>query len=119
LADGLGAILTALLLHIAPTFFEGGFGLPDFVLQSLIATALLFAIYSLCCYFFASKYWRKLLSIIATANLLYCLASIGVLIIYYKEMTIAGLVYFAGEIAVVGSLAVTEWLLIGQHRAHL
>lgn len=111
LLDGAGALLTAFLLGIVLVRFEPMFGMPAPVLISMAVTACFFAAYSFTCAFLAGSNWGTLLRIIATANLMYCAVSLALMVYYYPLLTVLGLVYFVGEIVIVGGLAIFEMIV--------
>lgn len=78
--------------------------MPRFVLYPLAAAGLLFAAYSLSCYFFKVKRWKSFLLGIALANLAYCLVSLALVVMFFERLTALGLAYFWVEILVVGIL---------------
>lgn len=108
LIDGLGALLTAFLLCVVLTSFQSFFGMPVQVLCLLGAVAAVFAVYSFSCYFLLKQAQRSFLKAIIIANLLYCLVSLGLVIYYFQQLTVWGLLYFAGEIIVILALAALE-----------
>jgi hypothetical protein len=108
LLDSLGAFLTASLLLAVLRPFEPVFGMPGRVVLLLAGIALLFALYSLCCYFFVAGRWRLFLKIIWAANLLYCGLTAGLLLFFYARLTPLGVGYFLGEIVVIAGLARIE-----------
>ena len=108
LLDGLGALLTAFLLGIVLTAFNEHFGMPPNTLNILALIALGFAVYSICCFFFIGQNWRLFLKIIATANLLYCGLTTALVIYFYPQLTVFGVVYFLLEIVVVCGLVYIE-----------
>ena len=109
LLDFAGALLTAFLTGFILVIFRDFFGMPKWVLIILSLTALLFAVYSLGCYFLAGRHWRICLQIIAIANLLYCCATAGLVIFFYSGLSIFGVLYFVGEILLMGILVSIEW----------
>ncbi len=109
LVDSAGALLTAFLTGVILVMFRDFFGMPKRVLIILSLTALLFAVYSLSCYFFSGRHWRICLRVIAIANLLYCCATAGLVIFFYSSLSIFGVLYFVGEILLVGILVSIEW----------
>ncbi|MBL7708986.1 MAG: hypothetical protein JNJ86_07920 [Chitinophagaceae bacterium] len=109
LVDSAGALLTAFLTGVILVMFRDFFGMPKRVLIVLSLTALLFAVYSLSCYFFSGGHWRICLRVIAIANLLYCCATAGLVIFFYSSLSIFGVLYFVGEILLVGILVSIEW----------
>lgn len=108
LFDGLGACLTAFLLGVVLTAFNEYFGMPQKTLNILALIALVFAVYSFCCFFFVGSNWRLFLKIIAAANLLYCCLTATLVIYFYPQLTVLGVVYFLLEIVVVCGLVLFE-----------
>ena len=108
LIDGIGAVVSAILLGIVLPTFEDLIGMPISILQGLAIAATIFAIYSLTCFVIAPKRWHIYLRTIAIVNLLYCIASIGLVMYYYPQLTILGVTYFLIEKIIVISLATVE-----------
>jgi hypothetical protein len=108
LLDGLGACLTAFLLGIVLTAFNEYFGMPQKTLNVLALIALGFAFYSFFCFFFIGSTWRFFLKIIAAANLLYCCLTTVLVIYFYPQLTVFGVIYFLLEIVVVCGLVFVE-----------
>ncbi len=108
LIDGIGAVVTTCLLFILAVF-EPFFGMPGKILYFMMIPAGIFAIYSITCYFLAGRKWRMLLKGIAVANLLYCLCTAALIVIFYEQLRFWGLAYFLVEIVVVTGLACIEW----------
>ena len=104
LIDGIGALLTALLLFFMLRNFNTFFGLSKSVLKDLSLLALVFSFYSISCYLLVNNNWKSFLKIICTANILYCLLTIGILFYHYDNITILGIAYFLGEIAIITGL---------------
>jgi hypothetical protein len=108
LLDGIGALLTAILLLIIRTAFREDFGMPANILGFLILIACIFCSYSFGCFFLIHNHWRFFLRIITIANLLYACTT-GFLILYFnREMTSLGLTYFTLEIGVILALVIIE-----------
>ncbi|HEX8014051.1 MAG TPA: hypothetical protein VF465_02350 [Flavobacterium sp.] len=114
LLDGCGALLTTLLLFFVLRTFNDFFGLSKNTLEYLAALALVFSIYSISCYFLVSDNWKSFLKIICTANILYCVLTIGVLFYNYQNISIYGIAYFLGEIAVIAGIVFLEIKTIKQ-----
>jgi len=108
LLDALGACLTAFLLGVVLTTFQKYIGMPEKTLNILALIALFFAVYSFCCYFFIGSNCRPFLKIIAAANLLYCCLTATLVIYFYPQLTVLGVVYFLLEIVVVCGVAFVE-----------
>lgn len=108
LIDGLGALLTAVLLFALLGTFDEYFGMPRGPLLFLSAIALAFCAYSMCCFFFIGRSWQPFLLIISIANLLYCLLTSCLVVYYYSQLTGLGLAYFIVEMVIVCGLALVE-----------
>ncbi len=108
LLDGLGALASALLLAGLVAPFEGAFGMPARVAWMLAAVAGVFALYSLCCYFFTGSGWRSFLKVIVAANVLYCGLTVGLVVYFYERLTALGVIYFLLETAVIAGLVMLE-----------
>jgi hypothetical protein len=100
LVDGLGAILTATLLSQVLVRWQALFGVPASVLYVLAGLAACFALYSLSCYFLLRKRHAFYLRVIAAANAIYCLATLG-LMVSLPTISWLGIAYFIGEIIVI------------------
>lgn len=101
LIDGLGALLTAVSIHLLATFFLDWVGLPAEVLRILTLVVLMMAVYSFFCHLIVKGNKRKWLLVIIVANLLYVLATAVLLIIYHDRLKLPGLIYFLSEFVVV------------------
>lgn len=109
LIDSLGALLTAFFLFIVLRNFNEYFGMPKTILIYLAGIAACFCIYSTCCFFFLTKYWTPFINGISVANLLFCTATMALLIIYYAQLTIIGTTYFLLEIAIILGIVYLEF----------
>lgn len=108
LIDGMGALVSAVLLGLVLTRLEMFFGLPKNVLYVLAGIALLLAVYSLSNAFMQLANPSKRLKLIAVANLLYCLLTIVLLLVFYPKLTMFDVLYFIGELLIILSLAFIE-----------
>lgn len=104
LLDGFGAVLSAFSLGIILVQFESAFGMPKEKLYYLAAAAVLFAIYSFGCSFRLPNNWRPFLRFIAITNLIYCSITTFLVLRFYEELTVLGLIYFILEIIIILSL---------------
>jgi cytochrome c oxidase subunit IV len=106
LLDALGAFATS-----ATTFFLAfevvSTGLPSSFLFVLASIAAMFFLFSLSGYLSNTRLPQRL-QLIAAANLIYCLATIVLCLIYWKSLTLVGSIYFPLEVVVV-AIAVWEW----------
>lgn len=106
LADGIGALISAFLLYV---IVKGFSGMPSSVLNQLAAIALFFSIYSFSCYAFVKRKWEYFIAIICFMNFCYCLLTFSLVIIHFSSLSIAGSIYFIGEIAIIAKLAIIEY----------
>lgn len=117
LIDSLGAFLTAFLLGVILTRYEAYFGMPGKVLYPLSILACVFGLYSMGCYFWVRSHWRPFLKAIALANLTYCLLTTGLVVSFYQSLTILGILYFSGEMIVVGVLIYIELFAVYKNKS--
>ena len=108
LIDGIGAILSAILL-VALAYYDNFIGIPRNTLLFLAFFPCVFAIYDFKYYFGSQKYKNHPLRNIAFSNLIYCFISIGFLIHYHNEITSLGWVYFILEITIISALIIVEF----------
>ncbi|GAA4006997.1 hypothetical protein GCM10022408_18600 [Hymenobacter fastidiosus] len=108
LLDGLGAVLTAVILTEVLKTFNEYFGMPRKALTLLSILALIFAVYSFSCFAFSGTDSPKLLKPIIGANLTYCVLTLGLVIYFYNQLTVLGLTYFVGEILLICGLVCIE-----------
>lgn len=108
LIDGMGALLSAFLLAFVLVKYESIFGMPRNVLYVLSTIACALGAYSLIHYFLVKEIRKANLKIIGYANLLYCLLTLALTLYFYSKITIAGEIYFLGEIGIIITLAVLE-----------
>lgn len=106
--DSIGAFSTAFFLGFILPRFEYVIGMPQKTLYFLSALALVFALYSFCCYYFVASKWSNFLSVIIVANILYC--SLTTCLIFYNlsTLTLLGLAYFILEIIIIVFLILIE-----------
>lgn len=112
LADGVGAMLTAFLIIALLVPFNEWFKMPLKALYILATMATAFGIYSVCCYLLVGNNWKPYLLLIAFANLLYCFATIALVVYYYQTLTILAVIYFFSELMIMGCLLTIE-LMVG------
>ncbi|MEO1417693.1 MAG: hypothetical protein AAFW00_20585 [Bacteroidota bacterium] len=108
LLDGIGALVSAIMLGVVLVQFESFFGMPASVLQYLALAAGIFAVYSFSQYVRFPQNWIPYLRFIATVNLLYCAVTLALVLFLYGQLTYWGILYFVGEIILVVTLAVFE-----------
>jgi len=106
--DGLGAVLSAVLLGFVLVKLEYLFGIPEPTLFFLASLPCLFAVYDFYCYFKIDNNLGSFLKRIAVINLIYCCLSIGLAIYHREDIKILGWVYILMEIAIVSGLSIIE-----------
>lgn len=106
LVDGLGALLSALMLGLVLTTWERAFGMPSRTLVPLAVVAALFALYSLSGHF-TNRGSAYLLGI-AVANTVYCGVTLALVVAFRDALTWLGLAYFVGEILLILGLVLAE-----------
>ena len=108
LIDGIGAIISAVMLGIVLPLLQDLIGMPTEVLYYLASAAVMFAIYSLSCAFIVPANWPTFLRIIAFVNLTYCVVSVGLVYYFYPQLTKLGIAYFAIEKLIVIYIVMME-----------
>jgi FtsH-binding integral membrane protein len=108
LVDGVGALVTALLVGVVLPALGELIGTPRPVLRALALTAAVFAAYSPTCAATRPMRWPGYLRGIALANLGYCLVTAALLIRFSATLHTLDWLYFAGEIVVMCALVTVE-----------
>jgi len=102
LIDGLGALISALMLGVVLVKLEYLFGIPKEALYLLAVIPCFFFVYDVVGYQMKSKTKsQKLLKGIAHLNIAYCILSVGLAVYHYKVITILGWVYIIIEILII------------------
>ncbi len=114
LLDSFGALLTTILLYFVLRNFNDFFGLSKDVFEYLTIISFTFFIYSISCYLLVKKSWKSFLKIICTANILYSLLTLGIILYYCQSISVFGIVYFLAEIVVIIGLVFLEIKTIKQ-----
>ena len=107
--DGLGAVLSAVLLGLVLVSYEHIFGMPAKILYILAFWPCLFALFDFASAIKTGINYSAQLKIIAMANLSYCLLSVVTLIFHIHTITIWGICYFVSELAIVILLVTFEF----------
>lgn len=108
LIDAIGALLSACLLFIVLINFSEYFGMPEIILRRLATTALLLCLYSSLCALSLRRNFKIFIRVIGIANLLYCALTLGLVVVYYSDLTNLGIAYFLGEILIICGIACLE-----------
>lgn len=101
LVDGLGAAMTTFYLFFVLRRFYSYFGMPTFVLSYLALIGFIFCVYSMTCFFLLKRNWTPFLRIISIGNLLYCVLTMVLVLIFLNYLTKLGLLYFTLEVAII------------------
>ena len=109
LIDGLGACLSLSLYFFVVIPWVGYFGMPVHKIYMLAILAAAYAVFSLTCYFLKVEKWQLFMKTIALANVLHSLITLVLIVAYWNQLSILGLLYFFGEILIVTALAGIEW----------
>jgi|JI9StandDraft_1071089.scaffolds.fasta_scaffold05310_7 hypothetical protein len=110
LIDGLGALLTCILLGVL-SLMESFIGFPKEYLFYLIPIALCLSFYSLTFHFLKSTNSKKYLSILAFFNFIYCCLTLFFIFQSRNIITIFGVLYFTSEIIIILLLVIYELIL--------
>jgi hypothetical protein len=108
LIDSIGAA-SSIVAALVVAQFESLFGIPSFVLYKLTILGFCFFLYSFTCYIVKVKAWRIFLKILATFNFLYCCITTGLIVHFFEQLTLLGILFFVFEIIIIVALAVFEW----------
>lgn len=108
LIDGIGALMSFIMLIVCFIGFQPYFGLPLPLVYKLALLPLLFSVYSLSIHFIKPVNWKKYLVGIALPNLVYCLLTIIIMIYYSEQITWLGIGYFVIEKMIIIALVVKE-----------
>lgn len=100
LLDSLGAFASLFLSGLMLPMFLESIGLSLGTLYFLAALAGLFMLYSGACYLYVKEIKAWMLKLIISANFIYCLIAVG-LIIFYENLTRIGVALLGLEIVVI------------------
>ena len=108
LIDGLGAVVTAILLMTIVRTLNEYFGMPQKALIALSIISLLFSVYSFSCFLFSGTSAKKLLKPIIAGNIIYCILTLGLVLYFYNWLSVFGITYFVGEVLIICGLVYIE-----------
>ena len=117
LLDGVGAVLSALLLGIVLPAIQPWLGVPLRMLYGLALLPVVYAIYSFGCYAFADHRNPRWLLGIMSANAAYCVLTMSLLVVHAADLTLLGFVYFACDAVVILAVVTLEWSVLRRVRA--
>ena len=101
ICDGIGALLSALMLGIVLPEFQSLVGLPTSILHLLAGLASLYAVYDFCCLRWVDHRNPRWLSGVIVANLSHLVLTLRYLWVYRSDIQIFGVAYFVGELLVI------------------
>ena len=107
----LSAFITAFFLFVILINFNEYFGMPPTILTCLSIIVAFFCIYSMSCFFFLKENWTRFIRTISIANLLYCILTMGLVIVNYSILTTLGIAYFLVEIIIIFGLVYIELIV--------
>ena len=108
LIDGIGALASAILLGVVLVGIQDRIGVPTQTLLGLSGMATAFFIYSSVCYWWVRKSLAPFLKAIAICNVVYCLITLGVLVVWMNQLKMLTYVYFISEILIILALVFVE-----------
>jgi hypothetical protein len=108
LLDFGGALLSTGCLGVVTVAFAERFGLPRPALQALTVVAGGYVAFSLSCFYVVPEQWRRCLTLVWRANVLYSILLGGVAVYFYRQVKPLGAVYFLSEALVILALAALE-----------
>ena len=114
LIDGMGAIASAVFLGYVLVIYQEYIGMPVGTLKFLSSIAVVFAIYSLANFFIYTNNWLYYIRLIAIANSIYCLITLGLVLYHFQKLSVLGITYFLVEIVVIIALVNLE-LKVSRH----
>lgn len=106
--DGVGALVSALVLGLALPPFDDALGTTRSALLALAALPLAFTLYDLVCWAARVRWWRAAVYGIATANFLYPVISAVTLWNDEVALTGLGVAYFTAESATLWAITALE-----------
>lgn len=109
LIDGVGAVISVILLGIVLVEFEQIFGIPRQILYFLAIFPCIYAIYDFFCLAKEPIRIGAFLKAIAVMNLCYSFLSVGLAIYRYGDLTIFGWIFIVLENLTVVTLAYVEY----------
>ena len=115
LLDFVGATMTSLTTGLLLATEILPIGLPSWLLFAMSLVAACFACFDIACYLLVrERAWP--LAVIGMLNLGYCFGVLTICSIYFRELSTLGIIYFAGEAAIVVPLACWElWIASRSH----
>ena len=108
LIDGIGAVVSVLLLGVVLPALRDLIGMPVDILYLMCVVPLVYLVYDACCFWLVNHRDPKWLRAIILANLAYCVVTAILVVGHFGDLTIWGVAYFLAELVVILSLVVYE-----------
>ena len=106
--DGIGAMVSVLLLGVVLPHLHGWIGMPIQVLRWLTLWPVCCLLYDVYCYGFADLKEPRWLRGIMFANAAYCPFTMLLVVLHFSELTTLGVLYFLLEVPVILGLVYYE-----------
>lgn len=108
LVDGLGTLISSITLGVVLTSFQGYIGIPTIILWFLAVLAAVISTYSLSNFVFFERRNPSRMKLLWVSNVLYCLLTALLCLIYFSSVSKIGLTYFVAEIVLILCLVTFE-----------
>ena len=112
LFDGCGAALSTISLGLVLPAIQPWIGMPLQALYLLALIPVFYGIYSLACYRLADPHKPIWLQGIMVANLLYCVLTTMLLLLYWRELTPLGVAWFVVDALVIVGVVLLEYSVL-------
>merc|ERR1712185_852773 len=117
LLDGFGAVVSALLLGVVLPAVQPWLGMPLRVLYLLAVIPVLYGVYSFCCYGLVDHRNPRWLQAIMAANAGYCVLTMTLVAVHFRELTTLGVAYFVADALVIVGVVAVEGTVLRQQRS--
>lgn len=107
LFDGVGALVSAVFTGVVLPLLSQWVGLPLWSLYGLAIFPVIYAVYSLSCYWFSKTIKSWMLKTIVMANLFYCVIA-GIVIFVFPDITLWGRLFLTAEILIIFGVVAIE-----------
>ena len=112
LLDGIGAVVSVLLLGGVLPVVQPWIGMPLRALYLLALIPVFYGMYSFGCYRLADHSNPRWLQVVMVANLLYCVLTMSLLVRFFDELTALGMAWFIIDaLVILGVVALEGWVL--------
>lgn len=108
MVDAFGAAVTAVAIGLIMQALPQWFMVQLSISYALAGIAMVFSLYSALCGLALSSGFKPYILAIAMANTLYCIATAGILLIFFEQFSVLASIYFLLEICVIIILVFIE-----------